>query len=67
MTDINAYSDQKLLKALSSPSASCPLHARVINSLFSQEKYKLSSPYLHLYDQIFFLMVCMQIRPFLES
>lgn len=64
---MNAYSDQKLLTALSSPPASCPLHARVINSLFSQEKYKLSSPYLHLYDQIFFRMVCMLIRPFLES
>lgn len=67
MTDINAYSDQKLLEALSSPSACSPLHPHVMNSLFLQEKYKLSSPYLHLYDQIFFLMVCMQIRPFLES
>lgn len=43
------------------------LLTHVINSLFSLGKYKLSSPYLHLYDLIFFCIEAMQICPLLKS
>lgn len=66
---INIYTDPQapwnLLHSIHRSFACCSLMLSIHS--FSQGKYKLSSPYLHLYDQIFFLMEGMQICPFLES
>lgn len=67
--DINAHSDPGAPLEPSTLHPPCLLRllpAHVISSLFSQGKYKLSPPYLHLYYQIFSLMESMQICPFLE-